>query len=73
MLPPELRNRAERRARQLGISFGELVRRTLAAALEGNGAGEIRDPLFSDDAVFRGDAPSDASSRHDDYLYGRET
>jgi hypothetical protein len=31
-----------------------------------------RDPLFSDRAVWEGDAPADLSERVDDYLYGEE-
>ena len=73
MIPPDLRNRAEQRCRRLRISFGELVRRALEEHLGHGGAGEIADPLFADDAVWRGAAPADASANHDEYLYGRET
>ena len=34
MLPPELKARAMRSARERGISFGELLRRSLRAAIE---------------------------------------
>lgn len=30
------------------------------------------DPLFSDNAVFDGDAPQDLARNHDTYLYGEE-
>jgi len=70
LLPPELRNRADRLARRLGISFGELVRRTLAAALEESDERESGDAFFADGAVYTGDAPSGASVHHDDHLYG---
>jgi hypothetical protein len=73
MLPPDLRNRADQRCRQLGISFGELVRRALTDLLDRGGAGEVADSLLADEAVHRGAAPTDASARHDEYLYGRET
>lgn len=73
LLPPELRNRADQRARQLGISFGELVRRALDAMLETSPAPGTDDPFHADRAVFDGGAPSDASSRHDDHLYGRSS
>ena len=73
MLPPDLRNRAEQRCRQLGISFGELVRRALDEHLSRNGSGSVSDSLFADGAVYSGHAPSDVAQNHDDYLYGRET
>ena len=53
--------------------MGELIRISLDAAVRGD-AGEIRDdPLFSDDAVYAGSAPSDLTDRHDDYLYGEDS
>jgi hypothetical protein len=70
LLPPELRNRAERRAKQLGISFGELVRRALVTVLDTADAGETRDPFYADAAIHDGDAPPDASVHHDEHLYG---
>lgn len=70
LLPPDLKDRAERRARRLGISFGEIVRRSLRDALEREPPFGVHDSLFSDDAVFRGDVPSEVSSGHDESLYG---
>jgi hypothetical protein len=72
MLPTDLKNRAEQRARRLGISLGEFIRRSILEALDRHGAGVVHDTLLTDDAVFSGEAPADASSRHDEYLYGRE-
>lgn len=69
MLPPELKTRAVRRARRKGISFGEYVREALTAELSREG-GKGVDSFLSDTAVYRGEAPSDLSARHDDYLYG---
>ncbi len=73
MLPPELKTRANRRAREMGLSFGEFVRRCLAAQLSGVG-GEQRaeDLLFADQEVFTGEAPTDLAEHHDRYLYGDE-
>lgn len=69
MLPAPLKQRAQVLARRLGISFGELVRNSLEATVRGHG-GEVReDPLYGDDAVYRGDAPTDLADRHDEYLY----
>jgi len=70
LFPAELRNRADRRARQMGISFGELVRRVLSVALDESDAVETGDAFFADGAVHTGDAPSGASVHHDDHLYG---
>ena len=69
MLPAELKARATRAARQRGISFGELVRRSLEAVVD-NPATVYDDPLFADDAVFDGPSPTDLAAEHDDYLYG---
>ena len=70
MLPTDLKRKAQQLAHHRGISFGELVRESLLAALEGHG-GEIRDDLlFCDTAVYRGPAPSSLSTDHDDFLYG---
>ncbi len=72
MLPPELKARAERRAYELGVSFGELVRETLQGALESGEERRTDDPLFKDEAVYKGNTPKDLAERHDEYLYGDE-
>jgi hypothetical protein len=72
MLPRELHDRASRRARQRRISLGELIREALAAALRESDQVRESDPLYGDDAVFDGRAPSDLAARHDAYLYDRE-
>ncbi len=69
MLPPELKNRAMRRARDLGVSFGEFLRQSLGGALEGRSA-EKKDTLFCDDALFSGKLPPRLSAEHDRLLYG---
>jgi hypothetical protein len=70
LIPPELKGRAERRAKALGVSFGQLVRSALEASLREGGGSNSRDALFADDAVFRGPTPTDVASEHDRYLYG---
>lgn len=72
MLPPALKTRALRQAQVLGISLGELIRRSLVLTIRGRAPapGQHDDPLFADTAVFRGPAPRDLSRRHDRYLYG---
>ncbi len=72
MLPSELKARAERRAYEIGVSFGELVRKTLESALENSENRRSDDVLFRDDAVYRGKTPEDLAERHDEYLYGDE-
>lgn len=69
MLPADLKARAMRAARERGISFGELLRRSLTAAVE-SPATIYDDPVFADDAVFDGPAPADLAVGHDGYLYG---
>lgn len=68
MLPDDLKASAERRARQRGISFGELLRESLAAMLTPLPAS--KDALLLDDAVYKGKTPKDFSAEHDRYLYG---
>jgi hypothetical protein len=72
MLPTELKAKAERRAYELGVSFGELVRESLENALESREERRTEDPLFKDDAVYRGSTPRDLAERHDEYLYDDE-
>jgi hypothetical protein len=71
MLPPELKERAQRTARERGISFGQLLRESLEETLRRDSkSGFAADPLFADTAVFEGDAPADLAASHDVYLYG---
>lgn len=72
MLPEDLHRRAISRARQRGVSLGELIRNSLDAALPGVSYDDAgKDPLF-EDVVFDGPAPTDLSTRHDKYLYDDE-
>ncbi len=71
MLPIDLKARATRAARERGISFGELLRRALAAAVE-SPAATYDDPVFADGAVFEGETPEDLAVEHDGYLYGND-
>jgi len=68
MLPEDLRRRAISRARQRGVSLGELIRESLDAAVPDVRYEAGPDPLFAD-VVFDGPAPRDLSTRHDKYLY----
>jgi hypothetical protein len=70
MLPGSLKMRAVRRARELGISLGELIRLSLDQALSTADRQDTKqDPFFADTATFEGEVPPDTAARHDDYLY----
>lgn len=59
-----------RAARERGISFGELLRRSLEAMVAAP-EDAYDDPMFADAAVFEGPAPADLAAEHDGYLYDR--
>lgn len=71
MLPDDLRQRALFRARQKGVSLGELIRDSLNAALPNLTYDARLDPLF-EDVIYDGPAPADLSTSHDRYLYDDE-
>ena len=64
----ELRQKIEQLAAARGVAFDDFVRQTLENCV--SSSGRKSDPLFGDNAVFRGDAPTDGAANHDDYLYG---
>lgn len=71
LLEDNLRHQAGVRARQMGISLGELIRLSLKSVLgQADNKKERVDSLFADRAVFAGDVPADLALHHDDYLYG---
>ena len=70
MIPSDLKRKALLRARKMGISFGELVRRALEEVLSNEREESESDPFFSDKAVFKGAAPGDIAEKHAHYLYG---
>jgi hypothetical protein len=67
LLPNELRRRADREAKALGISLSELIRRRLAADQE-----QVTDerPRFFARQPWPGPGPADTAANHDTYLYG---
>lgn len=71
MLPSALKASALLKARERGISFGELVRQSLALLLADAPVRE-GDSLLADLAVYQGPAPSDLSANHDSHLYDGE-
>ena len=70
MLPDDLRTRTASRARELGISMGELIRLAIEAALSNPEQARKHDTFFSDTAVFRDKGPENLADNHDQYLYG---
>ncbi|MCD4749557.1 MAG: ribbon-helix-helix domain-containing protein [Thermoanaerobaculales bacterium] len=69
MLPEELKRQVQERAMAAGISFGELVRRSLTTTVSTPPPERAEDPLFADSGTYLGEAPSDLSEEHDQYLY----
>jgi len=72
MLPPNLKEKSVRLARQLGMSFGEFVRTAIDQAVsQSRGSSKtFKDSLMADHEVFQGSVPKDLSTHHDQYLYG---
>ena len=73
MLPTELKTLAARRAGELGISLGELIRESLEMKLSQAKSQDHEDSFLADEAVFAGPAPNDLAKEHDRYLYGDES
>ncbi len=71
MLPAELKARAVKRAKKMGISLGDVIRESLAAALGNGKKQEEVDPFFADTAVYDGPAPRDGIKNLDHYLYDK--
>ena len=67
--PDDLGSQAEAAAQQRGVPIDEFVRQCVVATMNKD---RSQDPFFADTALYRGDAPSDLSARHDDYLYGED-
>ncbi|MGH7128318.1 MAG: CopG family transcriptional regulator, partial [Planctomycetaceae bacterium] len=77
LLPPELKARATRWAKEKGVSLGEVIREALAALVarpparqEPGQRPRSEDPFFKDHEVWDGEGPTDISVNHDKYLYG---
>jgi hypothetical protein len=67
LIPDDLRRRAYREAKALGISLSELIRRRLAP--DGD-ADKTDRPRFFTRQPWTGQGPSDTAANHDAYLYG---
>lgn len=69
-LPTDLKLKALKQARDMGISLGELVREGLKKMLNKKNRKEIS--FFDDTAVYTGPIPEDLSINHDKYLYDED-
>ena len=72
MIPADLKTKAVRRARELHVSLGELIRHSLKMSIVKISGGKVNDSLFLDSRVFTDKAPSDLSKNHDQYLYEKD-
>ncbi|MBN1684809.1 MAG: hypothetical protein JW855_05190 [Gammaproteobacteria bacterium] len=73
MLPDETKREAIRLAHYEGISLGQLIRKLLNIRIkqvQHSASNVSQDPFFADQNYFSGEAPSNLSVQHDDYLYG---
>ncbi|MAT71583.1 MAG: hypothetical protein CMJ58_18910 [Planctomycetaceae bacterium] len=66
-VPEAVRDLAVNAARERGVSLDEFLCKCVATSV---GYDRASDPLFAGLQVWEGDAPSDLSENHDDYLYG---
>lgn len=69
-IPDKLKTMAEQAALARGLSLDEFVRQSLEWILAHPAE---TDPLFTDEAVYTGEAPVDLSENHDQYLYGNDS
>jgi hypothetical protein len=67
LLPPDLRRKADREAKALGISLSELIRRRLSA---GENQEPDAKPSFYERQPWQGMGASDSAANHDQHLYG---
>lgn len=71
MLPRDLKVLAANYSEKMGVSLGQLIRDCLRKELDRAGSNAtLKDCFFEDKAVYQGNAPSDLSVEHDEYLYG---
>ena len=70
MIPEDLKIRAARRAKAVGISLGGFIRESLERALNSDSKVALDDSYLSDNSVYEGDIPADLAQNHDKYLYG---
>jgi hypothetical protein len=72
MLSAELKEKAVSRAREMKISLGKLIRRSIEHFINEKNREYLDDPFFADSDVFQGNVEEDLALNHDNYLYGEE-
>jgi len=70
VLPSRLKTRAMARAKDEGISFGELVRRAVEKHVQETAGPKTGDPFWDNLTSYDVPSPPDLAAGHDDYLYG---
>lgn len=74
LISPELKSQAIKKAREMGVSLGELIRLSLKKIINSKKDNSRKhDLLFSDQTIFKEKAPKDLAKNHDDYLYGEHS
>lgn len=69
MLPGDLKEKAMFKAHEMGISFGELIRKSIKSFIDEIDIEVKIDPFLDDDEIYTGEVESDISLNHDKYLY----
>ncbi|KKM65818.1 hypothetical protein LCGC14_1487460 [marine sediment metagenome] len=70
MLPDSLKRNAEKKARSLGISLGEYIRRSIELSCKRGDLSDEDDPFIRDTKTYLKKSPKDSSMEHDKYIYG---
>ena len=71
LLDPEVKAKAEIRAKRLGVSLSQLIRKSLEKEITIEAPSEV-DPFWADEKIIEDDGPTDFALNHDDYLYGEK-
>lgn len=69
MLPEDLKKMVENEAHRRGSSAGEVIRLALKELFQPKRRKRKKDPLFTDDLIYKGTVEKDYSLNHDNYLY----
>jgi len=72
MLPGDLKGKALFKAREMGISLGELIRKSIENFIEQQNVNRDYDPFIYDNEFYEGEIESDLSVNHDKYIYGEQ-
>jgi hypothetical protein len=70
MILEDLKIRAARRAKAVGLFLVGSIRESLEKAMNSGGKVASDDPYLSDNSLYEGNIPADLAQNHDKYLYG---